>query len=102
MNTQERKAKILEVAQDQFMTVADISRAAFGNAGHTRRCREVILAMVREGSMEKGDNVLLANQLEVATFRATPGASTAERKGEIFHGRAPSVFAWRGNFGLRS
>lgn len=102
MNTQERKAKILEATQGQFMTVADISRAAFGNAGHARRCREVILAMVREGTMEAGEKTLLPNQLEVATYRAVPGAGMSERGGDVFHGRAPSVFEWRGNFSLRS
>jgi hypothetical protein len=102
MTPQERKDKILEVAQGDYLTVADISRAAFGNTSHIRRCREIILGMVRDGAMEKGDNVLLQNQMEVATFRATPGGPPGQRAADFFHGRAPSVFQWRGNFGLRS
>lgn len=102
MSNQERKAKILEVTRDRFMTLAEITRA-LGLQSNARQYRASIDEMVKAGQMEKGKPVKLANQATANTYRAKAEATVeVEQKAEVFHGRAPSVFEWRGNFGLRS
>jgi len=100
MNPEERKQKILQVTQDGYRTRTAIHRAIGG--GQTQ-VYAMIERMVREGLLERGEDVRLGNQLKGATYRAKSAPPLADKQpAEVFHGRAPSVFAWRGNFGLRS
>ena len=98
MTQSERRAKILEVLGDRCMTRSAIQRQV---GGGQEMLYAAIMDMCREGLLEHGDSVVLANQREAQTYKASGATPGSRPRDANFHGMAPSVFEWRGNFSLR-
>jgi hypothetical protein len=100
MTPREREQKILLATRDELLTRAEIFRLV---GGGQRQLGQALDAMVSSGQLVKGEDIILPNNVRTPTYKAAAGALPEERPAEErFHGRAPSVFEWRGNFGLRS
>ena len=99
MTQSERKNKILLLLQDRCMTRSAILRHI---GGSKEMMYSAILEMCREGLLEHGENATLGNHREAQTYTASSDKPRPKPEKENFHGMAPSVFQWRGSFGLRS
>ncbi len=101
MTPQEREQKILEATQGELLTRADIYRKI---GGGQRQLVAALASMLQSGKLVRGEDAILPNNVRTATYLAAGSALSADqpRSEEVFHGLAPSVFEWRGNFSLRS